>query len=157
MPENIWEYVGSEAVSNKVPPGAATFIIQYFKDKAWTLEEDIPAQRSLRRKLQATVPDKETHVSAGSRIIDQGGKVTARHIAMLQAMKKALGDKRNLWHPYTLAGSALMALLLTLLCAAYFRINHPLVLASNRKLFLLVTVVVLTMGLHRAFPPFIQK
>lgn len=146
---NIWDYVRNESLREKTPVGAANFIVDYFKDKTWTLDEDIPAQRILRRKLQATVPDKETHVSAGSRIIDQGGKVTSRHIAMLQAMKKALGDKKNLWHPYTLLGSALLALLLTLLCATYFNINHPQVMSSNRKLFLLVTVVVLTLGLGK--------
>ena len=41
-------------------------------------------------------------------LLIKGEKVTGRHIAMLQAMKKALSESRNLWHPLTLLGSLLM-------------------------------------------------
>lgn len=151
LPQNIWEYVKQTALLERggISSAAANFIISYFQGKTWSIEEDIPAQRLLRRKVQATVPDKFTHISAGSRIIDQGERVTARHIAMLQAMKKALSDNRNLWHPLTLLGSLIMTLLLTGICVAYFRINHPKILYSNRKLFLLVTIIVLTFGLSK--------
>ena len=37
-----------------------------------------------------------------------------------------------------------MALLLTLVCYAYFPVNHPQITTSNRKLFLLVTVTIIT-------------
>lgn len=152
LPKKIWEYIGQRMLEENKNINEATvkFLIEYFQDKEWTFEEDIPSQRTLRRKIQASVPDKYTHVSAGSRIIDQGEKATARHIAMLQAMKKALGEKRNLWHPLTLAGSMIMSLLLTGISAVYFQVNHPQILSSNRKLFLLVTVVVLTMCLAKA-------
>lgn len=149
LPEVVWNYLYEQELENSISPRAAKFVIDWFKDKNWKLGEDIPNQRSLRRKLQGTVPDKYTHVSAGSRVIDQGEKVTSRHIAMLQAIKKALGERRNLLHPFTLAGSALLSFLFTLLCAAYFALNHPQVMKSNRKLFLLVTVVVLSMGLGK--------
>lgn len=149
LPEVVWNYLNEQELENGISPRVAKFVIDWFKDKNWQLNEDIPNQRNLRRKLQATVPDKYTNVSAGSRVIDQGEKVTSRHIAMLQAIKKALSEKRNLLHPFTLAGSALLSFLFTALCAAYLALNHPHVMKSNRKLFLLVTVVVLSLGLGK--------
>ena len=149
LPEVVWNYLYEQELENSISPRAAKFVTDWFKDKNWQLNEDIPNQRNLRRKLQGTVPDKYTHVSAGSRVIDQGEKVTSRHIAMLQAIKKALSERRNLLHPFTLAGSALLSFLFTLLCAVYFALNHPHVMKSNRKLFLLVTVVVLALGLGK--------
>lgn len=151
LPPAVWEYVKHAAFPDHDAKNTApNFIINYFQGKTWTVEEDIPAERYLRRKIQEGVNDKYTHISAGSRIIDQGEKVTARHIAMLQAMKKALSDKRNLWHPLTLLGSLLLTIILTTICVAYFRLNHPKILYSNRKLFLLVTVVILCFGLSKA-------
>lgn len=146
LPSKIWDQIRDKLVSSQSFNAASVqFVIDYFKDKVWVLDEDIPAQRNLRRVVQAAIPDKYTHVSAGSRIIDQGGKVTSRQIAMLQAMKKALSEKRNIWHPLTLAGSALLSLLLTGIAVTYFQINHPQVMTSNRKLFLIMTVLVITM------------
>lgn len=151
LPSPVWQYVKRVMLSNPVETNAeASFIVSYFQGKNWTIAEDIPIQRLLRKRMQANVADKYTHVSAGSRLIDQGEKVTARHIAMLQAMKKALNDNRNLWHPLTLLGSFLLTMILTGICYAYFRLNHPKILYSNRKLFLLVTVVVLSFGLSKA-------
>ena len=103
----------------------------------------------LRTKLRARVPQKFTHVKAGSRIIDQNEKVTTRHVAMLQAMQKALREKSNLWHPVTAIGSLLMALIFTGICYSFFRSNYPMIMASNRKLLLLVTVVVLIFGIAK--------
>lgn len=157
LPKKIWEHVSEKMLEENKNIGETTlkFLIDYFQDKEWEIEEDIPAQRDVRKKIQASVPDKYTHVSAGSRIIDQGEKATARHIAMLQAMKKAVSEKRNLWHPLTLAGSLLMALLLTGISAAYIRTNHPQIMSSNRKLFLLVTILVLTMCISKATEVFL--
>lgn len=150
LPPQIWKKLQSKALPpNVFPQGTIDFVIDYFQDKPWALEEDVGVERELRKRIQAKVPDKYTHISAGSRIIDQGEKVNARHIAVLQAMKEALREKRNLWSPLTLLGSLLMTMLLTGICIAYFRANHPNILSSNRKLFLLVTVVILTLGLAK--------
>lgn len=151
FPQQIWESIGHLAFSDdSLHSGTTSFLIGYFQTKSWVVEEDLNAERSLRRRIQSKVPDKYTHISAGSRIIDQGERVTARHIAMLQSMKKALGEQRNLWHPLTLLGSICMTLLLTGICITYFRINHPQILFSNRKLFLLVTVIILTFMMAKA-------
>lgn len=119
------------------------FILSWFQSKLWRLQEDIPAQSLLSRKLKAQVPDKLTHVRAGSRIIDQNDRVTTRQVAMLQAMQQALREKSNLWHPSTAIGSLLIALIFTGICISFFRSNYPQVIASNRKLMLLVSIVVL--------------
>src|SRR5262249_2723949 len=128
----------------KFPQQTVDFIMRFFTGLKWKIDEDIFTERAVQKKLQAMVPDKFTHVSAGSRIIDQGEKVTARHVAMLQAMKAALSDQKHLWQPNTLIGSLLLALLLAGVCSGYFFMNYPRIAASNRKLSLVVTVIILT-------------
>lgn len=156
FPTQIWDTIGFLAFPEEnFRGGTASVIVGYFQSKGWTVEEDLNAERVLRRKIQGQVADKYTHVSAGSRIIDQGERVTARHIAMLQAMKKALSDQRNLWHPLTLLGSLALSLMLTGICISYFRINHPQILHSNRKLFLLVTVIIVTFILAKVIELFL--
>lgn len=146
LPQQIWSYLADKALpSSTYNDLTRNFIISYFKSRPWTIEEDIPSERMLRKKIQASVPDKYTHIRAGSRIIDQNERVTTRHIAMLQAMKKTLSEGRNLWHPLTLLGSFLLSLLFTGICVVYLRSNHPQILKSNRKLALIVTVTVLTL------------
>jgi cyclic-di-AMP phosphodiesterase PgpH len=156
FPTQIWDAISQIAFPNDTfNSGTMTFLIGYFQTKTWLVEEDLNAERALRRRIQSRIPDKYTHVSAGSRIIDQGERVTARHIAMLQAMKKALREKHNLWHPLTLLGSLILAVLLTGICYVYFRVNHKQILFSNRKLFLLVTVVILSFGISKAIEFFL--
>lgn len=150
LPSQIWSYIQNQAFRGKdLAPATVVFIVDFFRNKNWKLDEDVNAQRALRKRVQAKVADKYTKIGAGSRIIDQGEKVTNRHIAMLQAMKNALNDSRNLWHPFTLAGSFLMALIITGVCIAYLGINQPQILRSNRQLFLLVSVILLTLGLSK--------
>jgi putative nucleotidyltransferase with HDIG domain len=150
LPAWIWNSIQENYFpKDQYHPLATALIIEFFKNSHWHVVEDIPAQQILRSKIQAGVPEKITQVSAGSRIVDQGEKVTARHIAMFQAMKEALGRSRHLFHPLTLLGTFILTLLLVSISVSYFRFNYPLVLESNRKLFLLVTVVVLTLSLAK--------
>lgn len=152
LPEVLWQRVRETAFADSgLEPATIDSIFSYFQNKAWKLEEDTNAERILRREVQSHVPDKYTHVSAGKRIIDQGEKVTPRHIAMLQAMKKTLTESRNLWHLETLAGSILMSMLLTTLGFIFLRSVHPDVLKSNQRLFLLVTVIVITLVASKIF------
>jgi cyclic-di-AMP phosphodiesterase PgpH len=48
-----------------------------------------------------------------------------------------------------------MTLLLTGICITYFRINHPQILYSNRKLFLLVTIIILCFGISKVIEFFL--
>lgn len=151
LPASVWDFEKETVFPQSfISPASANFIIDYFQSKPWKIQDDFSAYSSITRKIQSSIPDKYTHVSAGSRIIDQGDKVTARHIAMLQAMKKSLSESRNLWHPLTLLGSFLMTAILSGICIAYFRVNNPSILTSNRKLFLVVTIILLTLGLTKA-------
>ncbi len=151
FPSSIWNAIEELALpSESFQQASRTFIIDFFKGKKWTLEQDIPSERNLRRKIQARVPDKFTHVSSGNRILDQGERVTTRHIAMLQAMKKAMNESRNLRYPLTIAGSLLLAFLMTAVAISFFRVNYPKVLTSNRRLFLLTMIVLLTLGFSKS-------
>lgn len=150
FPIQIWNVFSEQSFSSdEFHPETISSVLAFFRSQEWSLEEDVNAERLVQRRIQSKVADKYTHVSAGSRIIDQGERVTARHIAMLQAMKKALNEQRNLWHPLPLIGSFLLTLVLTAICIAYFKVNQPQILSSNRKLFLLVTIVVVSFGISK--------
>ncbi len=150
LPGFIWDDIQKDYFPSQEYSSLVTgLIVEFFKHSTWHVEEDIPVQKQLRKKIQGEVPEKMTHVSAGNRIIDQGDKVTARHVAMLQAMKNQLGASRNLSHPLTLLGTLIMTLLFLGVFIAYFRLNQPSLLNSNRKLFLLVTIFILTLALSK--------
>lgn len=150
IPPFVWNHIQSYmATQGEVNPDTTQFLMDYFKEKKWMVEEDILLERAIHKKIQGTVADKYTRINAGDRIIDQGEKVTSRHIAMLQAMKNALKEERHLFYPITFLGSAIMTALLTYICIAFLRSNHPQVYASNRKLFLLTTITILTLLLAK--------
>jgi cyclic-di-AMP phosphodiesterase PgpH len=150
FPKQIWELIVSRGFAgNTYSDAMKSYISDYFEDTKWLLEEDIPSQRRLRSRIQDLVPEKYTHVNAGNRIIDKGDKVTGRNLAMLQSMKNALRENRNLWHPITLLGSFIFTFLLSGICYSFLNVNHQQVVQSNRKLFLLVTIVLLTLALSK--------
>lgn len=150
LPSYIWNSLQKQYFPSKNYDTLLTaLVIEYFKQSHWHIEEDIPTQRMLRKRVQSDVPEKMTHVDAGNRIIDQGDKVTARHVAMLLAMKDALSANRNLSSPFTLLGSLILTLLFLGIFVAYFHRNYPQLLLSNRKLFLLITILIFTMALSK--------
>lgn len=156
FPQQIWVHIQKTYLPKETyQPAYSNIILEFFKSKSWKLEDDVATQRKLRKKVQAEVPDKYTHVSSGSRIIDQGEKVTARHVAMLQAMKDEMNKLRNLWHPSTLFGTLLLTMLLTGISAVFLYMNYPLLLTSNRKLCLLVSIIVLTLLASKAIEYFV--
>jgi cyclic-di-AMP phosphodiesterase PgpH len=151
IPQPIWSFVREKAIKEKgVSEKGVDLAIQFFEQKGWMIESDAASEKMLRKKIQAGITDKYTHVKAGSRLIDQGEKISSHHLVMLQAMKVALGKQRNLWHPLTLLGTLFMTLLVVGVCVAYFRSTQPLLLKSNRKLFLITTIFILTLGLAKA-------
>ncbi len=156
LPDLIWEKIQKTYFPpDDYPPPVVNLVIGFFKPTEWHIEEDGSTQRLLRKRIQAAVPEKFSHVKAGSRLIDQGGKVTARHLAMLQAMKNKMGEDRQLSHPLTLLGTLILTLLFVGIFVAYFKINYPILLSSNRKLFLIVTILSLTLGLSKLIECFL--
>ncbi|MBA2368085.1 MAG: HDIG domain-containing protein [Candidatus Protochlamydia sp.] len=150
LPAFLWEKFQTELLNtHQFNSLTVALIIEFFKNGHWHIEEDNSTQRLLRKKIQSLVPEKITHVRAGNRIIDQKEKATSRHVAMLQAMKNKMGAERNLYSPLTLLGSFLLTLLFTGVLVYYFKANQPRILSSNRKIFLFVTIMILTLGLSK--------
>lgn len=149
LPPVIWDSIFLGKMNLQSFPGAA--ILSFFKPTEWHFEEDTASERQIRKEIQSQIPEKLGDIEAGSRIIDQGDKITTRQLAMIQAMKTALGEKRNLSHPLTLIGTAALTLLFIAIFLSYFKRSQPQILASNRKLALLVTVFVLTLGFGKLF------
>ncbi len=148
FPEHVWSHFDS-LFPTQDKSAALTSMLELLQNKEWQLEEDIHSERRLRKQIQSTIPIQYTNVSAGNRIIDQGEKVSARHLAMLQGMNKALDEQRHLWHPLSIIGSVIMATLIAGICAIYLRFNYPQALASNRQLALLTTIFILTLALSK--------
>jgi putative nucleotidyltransferase with HDIG domain len=150
FPEKVWEFIKKNSFDEQVfHPGTIDFIADYLKNKIWMLKEDTFAERKLRKAIQAEIPTKYTEVPAGSRIIDQGDKVTARQLSMLHAMKEALTKKRDLTNYKTILGSLLLTVLILTLGYAFLHTQYPDVLESNRRYFLLVTIILFGMALAK--------
>ena len=149
LPPQTWNLISRRAFKERKDGQVVRFLSDFFREQKWAFQDDIPAQRSLLQQAHLSIEDKYTHVSAGNRIINQGDKVTPRHLAMLQAMKVELRKQSDLQHPIRLLGSFIMALLFTAISAVYLRLNHPTTLRSNRKLFLLITIILVTLGLSK--------
>lgn len=150
FPEKVWEFVEGLAFDRKVfHTGTIDYIIDYFKDKIWILKEDVALEKKARQTAEVGLGMKYTNIEAGSRIIDQGEVVTPRHLTMLRAMKETLSAQRNLWHPRTIAASLILTFLIIFVSYAFLRNQNPEILASNKRLFLLVSIVLFGMGLAK--------
>lgn len=143
LPEKVWDWIKQAAFGTQLfNPTTIDYVIDFLKNKIWNLKEDTQTERRIRKFLQNNIQQKYTYVSAGSRIIDQGEKVTSRHISMIQAMKQSLSERRNLWYPRTIVGSLLLTILLMAVGSVFLKYHHPDVLESNRRLCLLVTIII---------------
>lgn len=145
IPDNYWHQVAHEIVSKKYPSQSVNFIVSYFDKYTWYLINDTNSQKKLRDIVGYSLPEKISKIRSGSRIIDQGEKVTQKHIAMLQAMKLALSESRNVWQPLTILGSLLFAFLITALGTYYFKYNQKDFLKDISKLSLFTTLIVITL------------
>lgn len=124
---------------------ALSFVVSFFEQRKWNLEEDIQARSSIRAFISQNIPEKFTRIKAGTKIIDQGERVTSRHKAMLAAMKKALNKSRQLWKPLPIISSVLFAFIFVALSGYYFSFNQPEVVKSTQKVSLLISIVILTL------------
>lgn len=146
LPIWFWEDIQKQAHEKKgFQAPIIVYVTNYFHMLSWSFEKDMSAQRNLRKIVEATVPQKLSHIQAGSRIVDQGEKVTSAHIAMIKAMKKTLAENRKLWEPLTLLGSFTFAMIIMFLGAFYFRVRQANILRSLKKLSLYATVIILTL------------
>lgn len=150
LPETFWNQIRDKIVQRyHFPSHPVQFIIDYFKGSRWKVYHDVDASRVFKQAVEKEIPEKYTQVKAGSRIIDQGEKVTHRHVAMLTAMKAALRDSRNLWNIHTIIGSLVYAILIVAISGFYFYLRQPTFIESVRQLFLYLTIIVLALILGK--------
>jgi putative nucleotidyltransferase with HDIG domain len=150
FPQTVWSDIEKVAFTGKVyHSGTKAFVLNHLKKNVWRLEIDEDAIQLLTKVVKETVPDRYTLVNAGDRIIDQGEKVTPRHQAMVNALKRILNEKRNLWHPLTILGTLILTLVFTLIAYSYLYFNFYSVISSPRKLCLVITIVLLTFALAK--------
>jgi cyclic-di-AMP phosphodiesterase PgpH len=158
LPVQFWSSLGKTVFNDQqIPREIATFILNFFEPFLWDFEMDQGVEYTLRKVAQGKIPDKYTRIRAGERLIDQGEKVQLRHIAMFQAMKEKLNQKRNLLDPATIAGSLLMTLLFIGVGAIFLKENHRDIFYSNRKLALLTTILSLSFLLAKVAEIFLVK
>lgn len=121
-------------------------ILNFFEQKDWTLIHDLRSEDSFKKAVRKHIPTKFTRIRAGDRVISQGDKVSSTHIAMLQGMKQALNESRNLFSPITMMGNFLMSLMLVVLIALYLRMDQREIFNSLQKLSLITCVVILSLA-----------
>jgi cyclic-di-AMP phosphodiesterase PgpH len=158
LPERVWDRM--LALTEKLDrfnPKAFSYVVSFFEEKSWSLEEDIQAKTALMDFIAQSVPEKFTRIKAGTKIIDQGERVTARHLAMLNSMKEALNQSRKLKEPLPIISSILFALTFVALSGFYFAMNQPELYYSSQKLALLATIVILTLLFAKITELFILK
>jgi putative nucleotidyltransferase with HDIG domain len=127
----------------------AVFVESFFQPLKWHFLQDEGMEYSLRRAIIEQIPETYTPIHSSERIIDKGEKVTTRHLVIMQAMKEALNKKRTLLHPITIVGSLLLTLVFMLVASIYIYDNHKEIFLSNRKLALLVTIILLSLFLAK--------
>jgi len=156
LPPRIWDRVDDIAFSRGAyRDETRQFIRNQVIQQSFLLQEDVQKEGLIRRRVQASVPLEHTPVEAGRRILDQGDRITARHLAMLKSMKEVLKEQKNLWHPLTFLGSFIFALALATIGVAFLRLQNSDLLRSNRKLLLIVTVIILTFALAKSMEFFL--
>jgi hypothetical protein len=130
---------------NKTPESTINYVIKFFERYDYNLVFDSQMQAKLRKAIDLNVLQKYTKIAAGEQIIAQGEKILPRHLAMMQAMKNALRENRNIFEPLTVIGNFILALVFIILTIMYFRIEHLKILRSLKKISLIITILILTL------------
>ncbi len=156
IPLELWHALSREAALQKnLSPEASALLLKFFRSRAWKFEEDRKLRDEVRREAKSQVEDVYTEVAAGERLVDQDELITSKHILMLQAMKRAMQESRNLWHPLTLLGSFTLSFVILFICVLYFRAYHQEILRSNKRIFLLVVLFALTLFVSKVMEYFL--
>ncbi|MEN9654094.1 MAG: uncharacterized protein RL235_206, partial [Chlamydiota bacterium] len=146
LSDEVWAQIGQQLRdTNRFRTETIDYVMQPFRGQEWELIEDLALEHALKAKVSRSVSDASTEVAAGTRLVDQGERVTSRHLTMMQALRAALTDGRELDHPLGMIGSALLAMIFVTIGALYFRISQLEFSRSLRQISLFVTIV--AMGL----------
>lgn len=146
LPDSIVNHLSDLALGGKdLEPATVEAVVEPFSGESWTVTEDLLAEQAVVAAIQRQVPQQYRLVKAGSRIIDRGEIVTPRHVVTLSAMQRALEESNTLFTPGPFMGSLILTLLLVGIAAAYLRMYHRNIFDSNKKLFLVVSIVILNL------------
>lgn len=113
------------------------------------LEEDVQIEQGIKRKIEQEVDPQVRYLPPGSRIIEKGELVNARHLAMLHGMKKATRLQASRHATETLLGTVALTALFFAALTAYLKTLQPLLFWSNRKLSLIILLALITLGLTK--------
>lgn len=146
IPQKIWENLFESAFQGRhIPFEAQALARQFFVDETWAFQVDISQERQIKDQILEQVPDKYFKVKAGHRIIDQGEKVTERHLRMFRALKDALKKQVHRDDPLSFLGSFLISSGLITLLALVFFTYYRSIFASNRQLMIVLVIYGLTL------------
>ncbi len=146
LPLPFWQRISQQIrQSDAFHRETVDYVIRSFQSRNWSLIQDSALERSLRAQVGRTVPDKMTKVLAGTRLINQGERITSRHLTMMQAMKQAISESRKVWDPLTILASLILSVIFVTISGLYFRISQPSFIRSLREVSLFVCIVLLTL------------
>jgi membrane-associated HD superfamily phosphohydrolase len=146
LPAEFWGKIADQVSSSGVfHRETVQYVLAPFTKKGWLLVQDEALERSLKSQVGRTIVEKMTKIQAGTRIINPGDKVTSRHLTMMQAMKQAISDSRNIWDPLTILASLILSVIFVTISGLYFRISQPTFIRSFREISLFVCIVLLTL------------
>jgi len=145
LPKSFWDNMEKKLQFKEQPhPETIAYVESAFSSTQWDFVQDYVYERGVKQSVQNHVPQKYSHVEAGTQIIKRGEKITSRHITMLSRMAIAIAESRNLWSPLSIIGSFFLALCVTFLAYFYLRIFHRDLLRDLRKMTLLVFIIIMT-------------
>jgi len=146
LPDEFWEGMSEQITKNNLfQAEAIDYVINVFRLQRWELKKDAIDERSIRNAVSKMIPEKFTHVQAGTRIIEPGEKITSRHLTMMQAMKQAISDSRKVWEPLPMLSSLLLSFIFIAISSLFFQVSRQSFSRSLQQLSLLVCIVLLTL------------
>jgi len=153
LPQEYWLHMKESSLGktvffrlNNVQKETVNYVVNFFAQKKWTLIPDITSENEIREMIQKNIPQKYSFVKAGTRILAEGEAVTGRHMAMINAMQKAIKEGRKTFSPVNIAGNLLMALIFIFISGLYFYFDQRKIFNSLQKLSLIVCIFILTLA-----------
>ena len=99
---------------SRLPRGYRDFLSPLLQlEDVESRRRSLDSPQSCASRCRTRFPTNTPRMEAGDGLSTKGEKVLPRHLAMLSAMKKALSDDRNLFHPFTILGSFVLSTFFT--------------------------------------------
>lgn len=150
LPEDFWKSASQQiSRDHHFHEESISYVMHWFQNQNWTLKKDLTQERFLRNQVSKQVPEKITHVQAGTRLVEPGERITSRHLTMMQAMKQAISDSRKIWEPLPMIASVLLAFIFIGISSLFFQISKKPFCRSLHQLALIVSIVLLTLLLAK--------